>query len=66
MYDNDVPPINLVSSSYNKVIIQGANGGGPTHYVVLPSRIDGVDTEGNVLVPTLENINMLNIAPVNI
>jgi hypothetical protein len=34
--------------------------------VVLPSGIDGVDTEGNAPVPTLENINTLNAAPVGI
>ena len=60
MHDNDVPPINLVSSSHNELIVKGIDGGGPTHCVVLPSRTDGVDTEGNAPVPTLENINMLN------
>jgi hypothetical protein len=36
------------------------------HCVVLPSEIDGVDTEGNAPVPTIENINTLNAAPVGI
>ena len=66
MHDNDVPPINPVSSSHNEVIIQGTDGRGPAHYVVLPSGIDGVGTEGNALVPTLENINMLNAILVGI
>jgi hypothetical protein len=34
--------------------------------MLLPSGIDGVDTEGNAPVPTLEIINMLNTAPVGI
>jgi hypothetical protein len=34
--------------------------------VVLPSGIDGVDTEGNAPIPTLENINTLNATPVGI
>ena len=66
MHNNVVPPINPVSPSRNKVIIQGADGGGPTHCMVLPSKIDGVDTEGDVHVPTLEYINTLNAAHVGI
>jgi hypothetical protein len=66
MHDNDVPPINSVSPSCNELLIQGTDGGGPAHCVVLPSGIDGVDTEGNAPVSTLENINTLNIAPVGI
>ena len=66
IHDNDVPPINLVSPSHNELIIQGTNGGGPAHCVVLPSGIDGVDIEGNVPVSTLENNNMLNVAFVGI
>jgi hypothetical protein len=66
MHDNDVPPINPVSPSHNELLVQGTNGRGPAHCVVLPSGIDGVDTEGNAPVPTLENINMLNAAPVGI
>jgi hypothetical protein len=66
MHDNDVPPINPISPSRNELLVQGTDGGGPTHCVVLPSGIDGVDTEGNAPVPTLENINMLNAAPVGI
>jgi hypothetical protein len=66
IHDNDVPPTNPVSPSPNKLLVQGTDGGGPTHCVLLPSGIDGVDTEGNAPVPTLEIINMLNTAPVGI
>jgi hypothetical protein len=66
MHDNDVPPTNPVSPSRNEFLVQGTDGGGPTHCVLLPSGIDGVDTEGNAPVPTLEIINMLNVAPVGI
>jgi hypothetical protein len=66
MHDNDVPPINPVSPSRNELLVQGIDGGGPVHCVELPSGIDGVDTEGNAPVPTLENINTLNAAPVGI
>jgi hypothetical protein len=64
MHDNDVPLINLVSPSRNELLGQGIDGGGPAHCMVLPSGIDGVDMEGNAPVPTLENINTLNIAPI--
>jgi hypothetical protein len=66
MHDNDVPPINPVSPSHNELLVQGTDGGGPVHCMLLPSEIDGVDTEGNAPIPTLENINMLNVAPVGI
>jgi hypothetical protein len=66
MHDNDVPPIKPISPSRNELIVQGTDGGGPAHCVVLPSGIDGVDTEGNAPDPTLENINMLNAALVDI
>jgi hypothetical protein len=66
MHDNDVPPTNPVSPSCNELLVQGTDGGGPTHCVLLPSGIDGVDTEGNALVPTLEIISILNAAPVGI
>ena len=66
MHDNDVPPINLVSPYHNKLFIQGTDGGGLIHCVVLPSRIYGVDTEGNAPVPTLENINTLNVVLIGI
>ena len=66
MHDNAVPPINPVSPSCNEVIVQSVDGGEPAHCVVLPSEIDGIDTEGNALVPTLKNINTLNAALVNI
>jgi hypothetical protein len=66
MHDNDVPPTNSVSPSRNELLIQGTDGGGPPHCVLLPSGIDGVDTEGNAPVPTLKIINMLNTAPVGI
>ena len=55
-YQSSFPP-------RNELIVQGIDGGGPTYCVVLPSGIDGVGMEGNALVPTLENINMLNAAP---
>jgi hypothetical protein len=66
MHDNDVPPTNPVSPSRNELLVQGTDGGGPPHCVLLPSGIDGVDMEGNAPVPTLEIINMLNAAPVGI
>jgi hypothetical protein len=66
MHNNDVPPTNPVSPSRNELLVQGTDGEGPTHCVLLPSGIDGVDTEGNAPVPTLENINILNAAPVGI
>jgi hypothetical protein len=66
MHDNDVPATNPVSPSRNELLVQGTDGGGPTHCVLLPSGIDGVDTEGNAPIPTLEIINMLNAAPVGI
>jgi hypothetical protein len=66
MHDNDVPPINQASPLHNKRLVQGTNDQGPAHCVVLPSGIDGVDTEGNALVMSVENINTLNAAPVGI
>jgi hypothetical protein len=66
MHDNDVPPTNPVSPSRNELLVQGIDGRGLAHCVVLPSGIDGVDTEGNAPVPTLENINTLNTALVGI
>src|SRR5450759_1257799 len=45
MHDNDVPPINPLSPSRNELIVQGIDGGGPAHCVVLPSGTEGVDTE---------------------
>jgi hypothetical protein len=66
IHDNDMSPTNPVSPSPNELLVQGTDGGGPTHCVLLPSGIDGVDTEGNAPVPTLEIINMLNTAPVGI
>jgi hypothetical protein len=66
MHDNDVPPTNPVSTSRNELLVQSIDGRGPPHCVLLPSGIDGVDTEGNAPVPTLEIINMLNAAPVGI
>jgi hypothetical protein len=66
MHDNDVPPIKPVSPSRNALIVQGTDGGGPIHCVVLSSGIDGVDTEENAPVPTLENINTFNAAPIDI
>jgi hypothetical protein len=66
MHDNDVPPTNPVSPSRNELLVQGIDGGGPPHCVLLPSGIDGVDTEGNAHVPTLEINSMINAAPVGI
>jgi hypothetical protein len=66
MHDNDVPLINQASPLRNECLVQGTNGRGPAHCVVLPSGIDGVDTEGNAPIPTVENINILNVAPVSI
>jgi hypothetical protein len=66
MHDNDVPSTNPVSPSRNELLVQGTDGGGPPHCMLLPSGIDGVDTEGNAPVPTLEINNMLNAAPVGI
>jgi hypothetical protein len=66
MHDNDVPPTNPVSPSRNELLVQGTDGGGPAHSVLLPSGIDGIDTKGNAPVPTLENINTLNAAPIGI
>jgi hypothetical protein len=66
MHDNDVPHINQASPLRNERLIQGTDGRGPTHYVVLRSGIDGIDTEGNAPVPNVENINTLNAAPVSI
>jgi hypothetical protein len=66
MHDNDVTPINQASPLHNERLVQGTDDRGPAHCVVLPSGIDGVDTEGNVLVPSMEKINTLNAAPVGI
>ena len=66
MHDNDVLPISPISPSRNEVTVQGVDGGGLVHCIVLPSRIDGVDTEGNAPVSTLKNINTLNAALVGI
>jgi hypothetical protein len=63
---DNAAPIKLVSPSRNELLVQGTDGRGPAHCVVLPSGIDGVDTEGNAPVPTLENINTLNTAPISI
>ena len=66
MHDNDVPPINQASSLYNECLIQSTDDQGPAYCIVLPSAIDGVDTEENAPVPTVKNINILNAAPVGI
>jgi hypothetical protein len=66
MHDNDVPPTNPVSPSRNELLVQGTDGGSPAHCVLLLNGIDGIDTEGNAPVPTLENINMLNAAPISV
>jgi hypothetical protein len=66
MHDNNVPPTNPVSPSHNELLVQRTDGGGPAHCMLLPSGIDGVDTERNAPVLTLEIINVLNAAPVGI
>jgi hypothetical protein len=66
MHHNDVPLINQASPLRNERLVQGTDGRGPTHCVVLPSGIDRVDTEGNAPVPTVEKINTLNAAPIGI
>jgi hypothetical protein len=66
MHDNDVLLISQASPLRNEHLVQRTDGRGPTYCVVLPSRIDGVDTEGNAPVPTVENIHMLNAAPVGL
>jgi hypothetical protein len=66
MHDNDVPPINQVSLLRNELLVQGTDGRGPTHCVVLPSGIDGVDTEENAPITSVENINTPNGALVGI
>jgi hypothetical protein len=66
MHDNDVPPINLVTPSRNEFIVQGIAGGGPAHRVLLPRGIEGVHTEENAPVPTLENISTLHAIHVGI
>jgi hypothetical protein len=60
MHDNDVPPINQASPLHNERLVQGTDDRGPTHCIVLPSGTDGVDTEGNAPIPSVENINTLN------
>jgi hypothetical protein len=66
MLDNDAPSINRASPFHNERLVQTTDDRGPTHYVVLPSGVDGVDTEGNTPVPGVENINTLDAAPVSI
>jgi hypothetical protein len=66
MHDNDVPLINQASSLHNERLVQGTDGRNLAHCVVFPSGIDRVDTEGNAPVPTVENINTFNAAPVGI
>jgi hypothetical protein len=56
----ELPPL------HNECLIQSTGDRGPAHCVVLPSGIDGVDTEGNAPVPSMENINTLNAALVDI
>jgi hypothetical protein len=66
MHDNDAPPINQASLLHNERLVQSTDDRGLAHCVVLPSKINGVDTEGIAPVPTVENINTLNAAPVGI
>jgi hypothetical protein len=66
MPENDAPPINQASPLHNERLIQSTNDRGPTHCIVLPSGIDGIDTERNAHVPSVENINMLDAALVSI
>jgi hypothetical protein len=66
MPDNDVPPINRASPFHNERLVQSIDDRGSTHCVVLLSEIDGVHTEGNAPAPGMENINMLDAAPLSI
>jgi hypothetical protein len=66
MHDNDAPPINRASSLHNERFVQSIDGQDPAHCIMLPSGIDGIDKEGNASVPTVENINTVNAAPVGI
>jgi hypothetical protein len=66
IHDNDVPPINQASPLHNEHLVQGTDDRGPAHCVVLPSGINGVDTEGNAPILSVENINTLNGVPVDI
>jgi hypothetical protein len=66
MHDNGVPLINQASSLRNEHPVQGTDGRGPAHCVVPPNGIDGIGTEGNAPVPTVENINTFNAALVDV
>jgi hypothetical protein len=49
MHDNDVSPTNLVSPSPNKLLVQGTDGGGPTHCVLSQHRIEYFPTMFQIL-----------------
>jgi hypothetical protein len=66
MRDNDVLPINQASPLHNERLVQSIDDRGPAYCVVLLSGIDRVDTKGNAHVPSVENFNTLNAAPVSI
>jgi hypothetical protein len=56
--------IKLPPPLHNECLVQEPDDRGPAHCVVLPSGIDGVDMERNAPVPSAENINTLNGAPI--
>jgi hypothetical protein len=58
--DNDAPPTNPASALHNECPVQTIDDRGPAHCVVLPSKIDGVDTEGNATITGVENIDRLD------
>jgi hypothetical protein len=66
MHDNDAPPISRASPLHNECLVQSTDDRGLAHCVVLPSGIDGIDTKGNAPVPSVENINTVNAAPIGI
>jgi hypothetical protein len=58
--NNDALPIIQASPLHNERHVQTIDDRGLAHCVVLPSGIDGVDTERNTPVPGVENINTLD------
>ena len=64
--NNNATPTNPASLLHNKRPVQTTEDWGPTHYNVLLSRIDGVDTKEKSPVLGVENINMLDPPPVTV
>jgi hypothetical protein len=64
--NNDAPPTNPASPLHNKCPIQANDDRGPTHSVVLPSGIGGIDTKGNAPIGSVENINTLDPPPLGV